>query len=172
MKKGYIHVYTGDGKGKTTAALGLIVRACGAGLRVYLCQFIKGGIYSEIKTLKKRFCDVTLQQCGNGCFIKGKPSQKDIELAHRGLEKLRTAVSSGKYDVIIADEANCAVSCGLFTIMELLQLIDEKPDHVELIFTGRSASKKLIERADLVTEMKELKHYYKKGIKARPGIES
>ena len=172
MKKGYVQVYTGDGKGKTTAALGLILRACGAGLRVYLCQFIKGGIYSEIKTLKQRFCDVTIQQCGNGCFIKGKPSRKDIELAHRGLRKLRTAVSCRKYDVVIVDEANYAVTCGLITTGELLKLIGKKPDNVELVFTGRNASKELIKRADLVTEMKEIKHYYKKGIKARPGIES
>jgi cob(I)alamin adenosyltransferase len=170
--KGYVHIYTGNGKGKTTAALGLIVRACGAGLRVYLCQFIKGGIYSEIKTLRKRFCDVTIQQCGRGCFIRGKPSQKDIELARRGLKKLRTAVLSGKYDVIIADEVNCAISCGLFKTTEIIRLIDEKPDHVELIFTGRNAPKKLIDRADLVTEMKEVKHYFHKGIKARPGIEA
>jgi cob(I)alamin adenosyltransferase len=169
--KGYVHIYTGNGKGKTTAALGLIVRACGAGLRVYMCQFIKGGICSEIKTLRKRFCDVTIQQCGRGCFIRGKPSKKDIELAHRGLEKLRIAVLSGKYDVIIADEVNCAISCGLLKTTELMELIDKKPNHVELIFTGRSAPKKLIARADLVTEMKEVKHYFKKGVKARPGIE-
>ena len=170
--KGYVQVYTGDGKGKTTAALGLIVRACGAGLRVYLCQFIKGGICSEIQTLKKRFCDVTIQQCGQGRFIKGKPSQDDIKLAHLGFRKLRTAMLSGKYDVIIADEVNCAISCGLLNTAELLELIDEKPGNVELIFTGRSASKELIARADLVTEMKEVKHYFKKGIKARPGIEA
>ena len=169
--KGYVQVYTGDGKGKTTAALGLIVRACGAGLKVCLCQFIKGGIYSEMKTLKKRFCDVTVQQCGQGRFIKGKPSRKDIELARRGLAKLRAAVTSGKYDMVIADEANCAISCGLFTTGELIKLIDQKPDHVELIFTGRSAAKELIERADLVTEMKLIKHYYDKGIKARRGVE-
>jgi len=170
--KGYVQVYTGNGKGKTTAALGLIVRACGAGLRVYFCQFIKGGICNEIKTLKKRFCDVTIQQCGRGRFIRGRPSREDIKLAHRGLEKLRVAMLSGKYDVMIADEANCAISCGLFTTSELMKLIDEKPDHVELVFTGRSASKRLIARADLVTEMMEVKHYFRKGIKSRPGIEA
>lgn len=169
--KGYVHVYTGDGKGKTTAALGLIVRACGAGLKVYLCQFIKGGLYSEIKTLKKRFCDVTIQQCGRGCFIKRAPSRNDIAMARRGLAKLRIAMTSGQYDVIIADEANCAVSCGLFTAGELMKLIDLKPDHVELIFTGRDASEELMKRADLVTEMKQIKHYYDKGIKARRGVE-
>jgi len=170
--KGYVQVYTGNGKGKTTAALGLIVRACGAGLKVYLCQFIKGGICSELKTLKKRFCDVTIQQCGRGCFIKGKPSADDIKLAKKGLAKLRSAVLSGEYDLVIADEANCAISCGILTTAELLNLIDDKPSHVELIFTGRSAPAELIERADLVTEMKEVKHYFNKGIKARPGIES
>ena len=170
--KGYVQVYTGNGKGKTTAALGLIMRACGAGLRVYLCQFIKGGLYAEIKTLRKRFCDVTVQQCGQGRFITGKPSRKDVSLARRGLQKLREAMLAGKYDVIIADEANCAISCGLLTVSELLKLIDEKPANVELIFTGRSASKKLIARADLVTEMKEVKHYFRKGVRARPGIEA
>jgi len=170
--RGYVQVYTGDGKGKTTAALGLIVRACGAGLKVYMCQFIKGGIYSEIKTLRKRFCDVTIQQCGRGCFIKDKPTTRDMAMAQRGLAKLRAAVTCGKYDVIIADEANCATSCGLFSVEELLTIIDKKPEHVELIFTGRNAHKKLIAHADLVTEMKEIKHYYRKGIKARRGIEA
>jgi len=170
--KGYVQVYTGNGKGKTTAALGLIVRACGAGLKVYLCQFIKGGICSELKTLKKRFCDVTIHQCGRGCFIKGKPSRDDLKLAKKGFAKLRSAILSGKYDLVIADEANCAISCGLLTASELLKLIDEKPPHVELVFTGRSAPAELIARADLVTEMKEVKHYFNNGIKARPGIES
>jgi cob(I)alamin adenosyltransferase len=172
MKKGYVQIYTGDGKGKTTAALGLIVRACGAGLRVYLCQFIKGGICSEIRTLRKRFCDVTVESCGRGCFIRGKPSRDDVACARRGLARLRNAMLGGKYDVIIADEATCAVSCGLFTANDLLELVAAKPPNVELVFTGRKAPRKLVAKADLVTEMKEVKHYFRKGIKARQGIES
>ena len=170
--KGYVQVYTGNGKGKTTAALGLIVRACGAGLRVYLCQFIKGGLCSEMETLRTRFGDVTLDHCNSGGFIKTKPSTKQIDMARAGLTRLRAAMLSGRYDVLIADESNCAVACGLITTGDLLSLVDDKPTGVELIFTGRAAPEELIARADLVTEMREIKHYYHRGIKARRGIES
>ena len=170
--KGYVHVYTGNGKGKTTAALGLIVRACGAGLRVYLGQFIKKRHYSEIKTLKDRFPEVTIEQYGRGCFIKGKPSPQDIKAAQDGMKKLRKAMLSGKHDIVIADEANIAVSFDLFPVEDIIRLIDEKPENVELILTGRGAHRRLIDRADLVTEMKDIKHYLDKGVASRRGIES
>lgn len=169
---GYVQVYTGDGKGKTTAALGLILRARGAGLRVYLGQFIKKGNFSEIKTLRDRFPEVTVEQYGLGHFIRGKPSEKDKAAAAAGLTKLRRAVTSGDYDVVVADEANPAVSVGLFPVDELLALIEAKPAEVELVITGRGADPAVIDRADLVTEMRSLKHYMDKGVVARKGVES
>ncbi len=170
--KGYVQVYTGDGKCKTTAALGLIVRAVGAGLRVYLGQFIKSGDYSEIRLLRERFPEVTIEQYGLGHFIRGGPLPADIEKAQRGLEALANAMKSGSFDVVIADEAHGAVGAGLITERDLLQLIDDKPDTVELVLTGRGAGQALQARADLVTEMRCIKHYYDAGVQGRRGIES
>jgi len=170
--KGYVQVYTGDGRGKTTAALGLVLRACGAGLRVYFGQFIKRDCNcSEIKALEKYLPSVVVEQYGRGCFIRGKPSAEDIKLAADGLSRLRAAMRSGRYDVVVADEANGAVSAGLFVVEDLISLIDDKPENVELIFTGRNAHEKLVARADLVTDMKKVKHYFDKGVKARSGME-
>jgi len=171
MKQGYIQVYTGDGKGKTCAALGLILRACGAQLRVYLAQFIKHGSTCEIRSLKTRFPEVTVQQCGRGCFIIGKPKPADIAAAQKGLARLRHAMLSGRYDMVIADEANSAVTAGLLSVRDLLQVMNDKPVGVELVITGRRAHRQVIQRADLVTEMREIKHYYHQGVGARPGIE-
>ena len=168
---GYVQVYTGDGKGKTTAALGLIVRARGAGLRVYLGQFIKKGDFSEIKALRNHFPKVTVEQHGLGRFVKGEPSAEDLAAAATGLQKLRDAMGCGDYDVVIADEANSAVSAGLFSAQDLVALIDDKPANVELVLTGRNADRLVIDRADLVTEMKNVKHYKDDGVAARPGIE-
>ncbi len=171
MMKGYVQVYTGDGKGKTTAALGLAVRAAGAGLKVYIGQFIKSGDYSEIKALKHFSDSIVVEQFGKGRFIKGRPSAEDMEAAKKGMEKFRSIMADGIYDVVIMEEANVAVTCGLFTEMDLLEIIGRRPGHVELVITGRGASKKVIEQADLVTEMKAVKHYYEKGVQARVGIE-
>ncbi len=169
--KGYVHVYTGDGKGKTTAALGLAIRAAGAGLKVFFAQFLKSGDYSEHKALR-RFSDIIeVRQYGRGCFIRGKPADEDIEAAKKGLSEVREIVSSGRYDVVILDEANIAVFYGLIEVDQLLEIIKNRPSHVEIVITGRNADPKLIEEADLVTEMKEIKHYYKKGVLARIGIE-
>jgi cob(I)alamin adenosyltransferase len=169
--KGCIQVYTGDGKGKTTAAIGLSVRAAGAGLKVYIAQFIKMGDYSEIKALK-RFSDlITVEQFGLGRFIKGKPSQEDIEAARLGIEKIKSLMVSPEYDVVILEEANVAVKCGLISANEILDLISLKPENMELVITGRDALPEIIEKADLVTEMKEIKHYFRKGVSARTGIE-
>jgi cob(I)alamin adenosyltransferase len=170
--KGYIQVYTGDGKCKTTAALGLAVRAVGAGLRVYLGQFIKRGEFSEIRILRERFPEVTVEQFGCGGFIRGKPTPEDCAAARRGLECLRAALRGGQYDLVIADEANTAVGAGVLTEDELLALAAGKPAAVELVFTGRGAGTRLQDRADLVTEMRCVKHYYAAGVPARPGIES
>jgi len=169
--KGYVHVYTGNGKGKTTAALGLAIRAAGAGLKVYIAQFIKLGQHSEIKALR-RFSDaITVEQFGLGRFIKGRPSAEDIAAAREGLKKIKAILKAGKHSVVILDEANIAVSLNLFPENELLEIIDHKPDNIELVITGRGAGAGIIEAADLVTEMKEIKHYYKDGVEARLGIE-
>mgnify|MGYP000166846123 FL=1 len=169
--KGYIQVYTGNGKGKTTAALGLAIRAAGAGLKVFIAQFIKMGEYSEIKALK-RFKDlITVEQFGSGRFIKGKPSASDIEAARKGVEKIKAAFTSGQQNVVIMEEANVAAKLGLLSVDDILKIMDEKPKDVELIITGRGADSRIIEKADLVTEMKEVKHYFQKGVKARIGIE-
>ncbi len=169
--KGYVQVYTGDGKGKTTAALGLTVRAAGAGLKVLIAQFIKMGDYSEIKALE-RFSDlVTIRQFGKGRFIKGKPSPEDIESAKQGLAFVRQAIDEKSFDIIIMEEGNVAVTCGLFSVEDLLDIIKRKPENMELIITGRGADEGVIEKADLVTEMKEVKHYFEKGVQARIGIE-
>lgn len=169
--KGYIQVYTGNGKGKTTAALGLAIRAAGAGLKVFIAQFIKMGEYGEIKALK-RFKDlITVEQFGTGRFIKDKPSASDIEIARKGIEKIKAAFTSGQYNVVIMEEANVAAKLGLLSVENILKIMDEKPKDVELVITGRGADSRIIEKADLVTEMKEVKHYFQKGVKARTGIE-
>lgn len=169
--RGYVHVYTGDGKGKTTAAIGLAIRAAGAGLKVYIAQFIKMGDYSEIKALK-RFSDlITIEQYGLGRFLDKTPSKEDIAIARKGLEMVKNVMASGKVNLVILEEANVAAKFGLFSVQEIVQLIVNKPKEIELVFTGRDASSQVIEVADLVTEMKMVKHYYEKGVQARVGIE-
>lgn len=170
--QGYVQIYTGDGKGKTTAALGLALRAAGAGLKVFFAQFIKSSPYSEIKALE-RFSDlIRIRQFGRGCFIRGNPCQEDVDLARQALDAIEAALRSGDYDMVIADEANVAFGCRLVSEADLIGLIDARPSHVELVLTGRNAPEGVIERADLVTEMKSVKHYYEKGVPARKGIES
>ena len=169
-EKGYVHVYTGGGKGKTTAALGLALRAAGAGITVFIGQFMKGMKYSELKALE-RFPEITIKQYGRDCFIRTEPSEEDIMAARKGLNELSKVISSGEYHLVILDEANVAVQFKLFTVNDLHELIDLKPGHVELVITGRNAELSIIDRADLVTEMKEVKHYYSVGVSARKGIE-
>jgi len=168
---GYIHVYTGNGKGKTTAALGLALRAAGAGKKVYFAQFIKGKNYSEIEILQKNIFNITIKQYGLGCFIIKQPSPQDIKAAQKGLAEVSLIIKSGKYDVVVLDEANIAVYYNLFTVEKLIKTILNKKKETEVIITGRYAPDKLIEIADLVTEMKEIKHYYNEGVEARKGIE-
>jgi len=170
-RKGYTQVYTGNGKGKTTAAIGLAIRAAGAGLKVFIAQFIKMGDYSEIKALK-RFSDlITVEQFGLGRFTNGKPAPEDIEAAHKGLDRVKDVMASDEYKIIILEEANVAVMLGLFAVQDLLKIIINKPHEKELVITGRGASPRIIESADLVTEMKAVKHYYQVGVRARIGIE-
>ncbi len=169
--KGYIHVYTGNGKGKTTAAFGLALRAAGAGLKIYIAQFVKGMKYSELNSIE-RFNDlITLKQYGRNCFIKKNPEQEDIDIAQKGFEEVKKIIHSGKFNIVILDEINIAVFYNLIDEKDVLELMQNKPEQVELIITGRYATPNIIELADLVTEMKEIKHYYQKGVKARAGIE-
>ena len=169
--KGFVQVYTGDGKGKTTAALGLALRAAGAGLKVYIAQFVKGMKYAELISLEKLSEHITVKQYGRDCFIKKNPEEEDIRAAQIGLKEVREIMCSGKYQVIILDEANIATYYNLFSVEDLLDFIRARPEDVELVITGRRADPRIIEAADLVTEMKEVRHYYQKGIQARDGIE-
>ncbi len=171
MRKGYVQVYTGNGKGKTTASLGVALRAAGAGHHVFIGQFTKGKRCSEHVALE-RFGDcITSKQYGEPGFIHGKPSDRDQELAQLALNELRQIVAAGQHELVIFEEANIATHYGLIDVEDLLALIREKPEHVELIFTGRYADPRLIAAADLVTEMKEIKHYKDQGVSARIGIE-
>lgn len=171
MNRGYVHVLTGNGKGKTTAAIGLSIRAAGAGMKIFFGQFIKQGEYSEIKALK-RFDDlITIEQFGLGRFTHRKPKLKDIQAARRGIERVTEVIASGRYDMVVLDEANVAVKYGLFPVQELLGLIINKPSELELVLTGRYASTRIIEMADMVTELQAKKHYYDRGTRARVGIE-
>jgi cob(I)alamin adenosyltransferase len=171
LKKGYVQVYTGDGKGKTTAALGLALRAVGNDFKVFIAQFIKGLEYCEIKALKRLNDSITVKQYGRGCFIQNNPTKEDIAAARNGLCEITEVISSGKYDLVILDEINIALHFKILTLQDVLDLIEIKPDNVELVLTGRRAEKEIIDKADLVTEMREVKHYFTKGVMARKGIE-
>lgn len=170
--KGYVQVYTGDGKGKTTAAMGLALRAAGAGKRVFIAQFLKAPGSSECIAFLPLSDSVTFGHYGTGRLLKEEPTEQDRVLARKGLEEARRAMHSGEYAVVILDEANVAVHFGLLSAADLLDFIREKPGELELVITGRKADQRVIEAADLVTEMREIKHYYALGVKARKGIES
>jgi cob(I)alamin adenosyltransferase len=165
-----IQVYTGNGKGKTTAALGLALRASGAGLRVYILQFLKKGCFAEIKALKG-IKNIKLEQCGRGCFLKSKPAARDLSLARRGLEKARQAISGKAYAVVILDEINVALRLGLLEIEEVIYLLKSSPEKKEIVLTGRYLHPEIKKIADLVSEIREVKHYFKKGIKGRKGFD-
>jgi cob(I)alamin adenosyltransferase len=172
LERGLVQVYTGNGKGKTSAAFGLALRAVGRGLKVFIIQFIKGGFdYGELYVVSK-LPNLTLKAFGRGKFVTEKPAGKeDVALAGEALALAEEAVRGGRYDVVILDELSVALSLNLISLEEVLKLIKEKPKHVELILTGRDAPEEIVEAADLVTEMKEVKHPYKKGFPARKGIE-
>ena len=167
---GYIQLYTGNGKGKTTAALGLALRAAGAGKKVFIAQFVKGMPYGELKTLQ-RIPEIELRQYGLDCFIVNEPTQKDIEAARKGLQEVSGIIKNNLCDILILDEVCIALYYNLFEISELIPLLKGKPEEMEIVLTGRYAPKSLVELADLVTEMKEVKHYFPRGVQARKGIE-
>jgi cob(I)alamin adenosyltransferase len=171
LLRGYVQVYTGDGKGKTTAALGLALRASGRGLHTYIGQFMKGQRYGELEALHDHPY-ITLEQYGEVHHIyRDTVTEEDIAGARQGLERAREAMLSGKYDIVVLDEVNVSIWFGLLETEDVLALLDQKPEHVEVVLTGRRAPQALIDRADLVTEMREVKHYYQQGVKARVGIE-
>jgi cob(I)alamin adenosyltransferase len=172
LETGLVQVYTGDGKGKTSAAFGLALRAIGRGLRVYIIQFIKGGFdYGELYVVNK-LPNLTLKAFGRGKFVTAKPPEADdVEFAREAFQLTKDVVQSGKYDMVILDEINVALDLELVSLEEVLKLIKSKPSKVELVLTGRNAPKEIVEVADLVTEMKEVKHPFSKGLQARRGIE-
>ncbi|UCB56537.1 MAG: cob(I)yrinic acid a,c-diamide adenosyltransferase [Candidatus Omnitrophota bacterium] len=167
-----LQVYTGNGKGKTTAAIGLALRALGQGRRVFLVQFMKEGKdLGEIKALR-RFRKIKILQAGSGERIcRESVSLKDKQLAQKGLAASQEAIESDKYDLVILDEANVALNFGLFKLGELKKILKNRPQRLEIVLTGRDAHPEILEIADLVSDIKELKHYYKSGIVARAGIE-
>lgn len=173
LEKGLTQVYTGNGKGKTTAALGLALRAVGREMRVCMIQFMKGGgPYGEQLAAEKLAPFLTILQTGRGEWCrKGGPSPDDMRLAGEALSLAERTLTGNRYDMVILDEINNAIDYGLVSVDDVLQLIRLKPETVELVLTGRNADARIIDAADLVTEMREIKHYYKKGIPARLGIE-
>lgn len=171
MEKGYIQVYTGNGKGKTTAALGITLRSLCAGNKVFFGQFMKGQDYSELKA-PEYFSNLTMEQFGQPNFIHGKPSPEDIEMAKRGLARMKEVIASGEYDMVVMDEINTTLFFEMLDVQEVLNVLDLKPGKTELILTGRYAPEEIVDRADLVTEMKEIKHYYNAGVMARVGVEN
>ncbi len=174
LAKGYIQIYTGNGKGKTTAALGQAMRAAGSGLKTFIIMFMKDFLYGEIKSIKHFSDCIRLEQYGNDTFVlrKKQPDDKDITAAQQALKQARKAMLSAKYDIVIMDEICVAIHFGLLRNAEVVSILAEKPPEVELILTGRYCPAAIIEKADLVTEMQEIKHYYQKGVAARKGIES
>ncbi|MFW6119829.1 MAG: cob(I)yrinic acid a,c-diamide adenosyltransferase [Petrotogales bacterium] len=171
MRKGIVHVYTGPGKGKTTAALGLGLRAAGAGFKVHMLQFMKGRRYSEIDAIQS-IPNFTISQHGRDEFVsKENPEQIDIDLARDGFEEAKKVVENGKHDMVILDEINVAVDYNLIPVDNVLKLIVEKPEKLELVLTGRDAHPEIVKLADIVTEMLEIKHPYQHGVTGRKGVE-
>ena len=171
LKKGLIHVYTGNGKGKTTAAIGLGVRAAGAGLNVLMIQFMKGRRYSELDALEQ-IKNFSVVQFGRDEFVsKEKPEQVDIDLAQKGLTYAKEIICKNRYDVVILDELNVALDYQLVSVSDVIQVLKEKPESLELVLTGRSASPEIIKHADVVSEILEIKHPFQKGVLSRKGID-
>jgi cob(I)alamin adenosyltransferase len=173
--KGLVIVYTGNGKGKTTAALGMVLRAAGHGKRILIVQFIKNfQNYGELKFIKKYNCGIEIKTMGKGYVqIKGDkfPFEQHVRAAQQALQFAKDKILSKKYDIIVLDEINIALDKKLLTLDQVIELIQQKPADLHLVLTGRNAPKKLIHLADLVSEVKEIKHPYKKGIIAQKGIE-
>lgn len=169
--KGTVQVYTGNGKGKTTASLGAALRAAGHGWRVVMIQFMKGRLYGELIS-SSELGGLIIEQYGRDEFVDPmNPEQVDVDLARKGWDRAKELIYDEKIDMLILDEINVAVSFGLISVKDLAEFIEKKPERLELILTGRYADEKIIELSDTVTEMKEIKHHYRQKIKSRKGIE-
>ena len=172
LSQGLVEVFTGDGKGKTTAALGAVIRALGQGLRVYIAFFMKGDYPYGERSILSQLPNVDLASFGGLEFVDpANVKPEDREQSRLALSAAREAMLSGNYDVVVLDEVNVAVAWKLVELDEVIKLIRDKPTGVELILTGRKADNEIIKRADLVTECRKIKHPYDKGIKCRRGIE-
>jgi len=170
--KGLVMVITGNGKGKTTAAFGQALRAIGQGYKVFVLQFMKGRKYGEFIAAEKYLSRLTIRMSGLDSFVmRDNPAAIDIELAQKGLDTAQKAIKSGKYDMVILDEINVALDFKLIALTEVIKLIKNKPANLDLILTGRYAPLEIIELADTVSEIIEIKHHYAAGIKDRAGIE-
>ena len=173
-ERGYIQVYTGNGKGKTTAALGLAMRAAGRGMKTYMAQFLKKGEYGELLAVKRYLPElIVIEQFGLPEFHhqENGVSSEEIAAAEAGLGAAAAAMAGGDYRIVVLDEINTLLHFKIIAVEPVLRFLDQKPKDVELVLTGRYAPQAIIDRADLVTEMKEIRHYYQKNIQARTGIE-
>ena len=170
-RRGFVQVYTGDGKGKTTAALGLAFRALGWGKRVLFVQFLKKGEFGEVKAAKE-FSRLTIKQFGTGEFVDlENPPREVVDVSLGGWEFAKNEARKGDWDLLILDEINLLLSAGILPWSEVKKLLDAKPESLEVVFTGRGAPKQLLEKADLVTKFRKVKHPYDRGVKARKGLE-
>ena len=172
--QGRVQVYTGNGKGKTTAALGLALRASGRGMRTYIAQFMKKGEYGELLAVREHLASrITIEQFGLPEFHHREKgvSEAEVRAAEEGLAAVAAVLASGGYQVVVLDEINTLLHFQIVPVETVLRLIDKRPVGVELILTGRYAPQAILDRADLVTEMKEIRHYYQQGVEARTGIE-
>lgn len=172
-RPGYVQVYTGDGKGKTTASLGLVCRAAGYGHRSCIVSFLKGDPnYGELRFIREHMPMVDYHLAGRMSFVDpSDPDPEDVAIADEGMKRAAAAIASGDYQLVVLDEINVAAGMGLIDELDVLALLDERPEHVEVVLTGRDAPDSFLERADLVTEMRMVKHFYEAGIPARRGIE-
>ena len=173
LEQGLVQIYTGEGKGKTTAALGLALRALGRNLKVYMLQFLKGEDTGELHAGRLFGDNFVIEQTGLKGFIhRGKVDPADAHRAREALKEAKEILSRGEYDLVILDEINVALYFELISVHEVVQVLEARAPHVEVVLTGRYAPPELVEMADLVTEMKNIKHYYQAGVSAREGIES
>ena len=172
LTRGLIRIYTGKGKGKTTAALGLAMLAVGHGLKVYILQFLKGRVTGESQVASRFFPDLTLRFFGRPGFINSRsPAPEDLALVNEGWDLARRILAAGEHDLVILDEINRVMAFGLIPVQEVIEVLNHRAPKVEVVLTGRQAPDELIDIADIVTEMYPVKHYYQAGVKARRGIE-
>ena len=171
LGKGRLYVLTGNGKGKTTAALGMAIRAAGSGKRVFIAQFAKKGHYSEIEALGRLSDSITVEQFGTGSFVGKQPRSIDYEVAAKGLERVKQVMAGNDYQMVVMDEAAVVTHLGLLAVEDLYEVAINRPDGMDLVITGRYAPDRIVKQADCATEMKARKHYFDKGVSARVGIE-